>query len=188
MDIKQYAHENHVPIMLDDGLAFLLNYIKEHDIKTILEIGTAIGYSSMQMAKLNKNIKIDTLEINPEMYELALKNIQEAKLEKQISCHLIDALDFVSDSQYDLVFVDGAKGKYRRYLEHFLPNSKLFIFDNLEFHGIVDNPELTNNRNTKSLVKKIRTFRDEILKDPNFKCEYHKNVGDGILVLKTNQY
>ena len=79
MDIKQYAHENHVPIMLDDGLAFLLNYIKEHDIKTILEIGTAIGYSSMQIAKLNKNIKIDTLEINPEMYELALKNIQEAK-------------------------------------------------------------------------------------------------------------
>ena len=52
----------------------------------------------------------------------------------------------------------------------------------------MDNPELTNNRNTKSLVKKIRTFRDEILKDPNFKCEYHKNVGDGILVLKTNQY
>ena len=188
MDIKQYAHENHVPIMLDDGLDFLLKYIQEHDIKTILEIGTAIGYSSMQMAKLNNDIRIDTLEINPKMYELALQNIKDAKMDQQITCHLIDALDFNSDKQYDLIFVDGAKGKYRRYLEHFLPNSKLFIFDNLEFHGIVDNPELTNNRNTKSLVKKIRIFRDEILKDPNFSCEYHKDIGDGVLVLKVNQY
>ncbi|MCI5774619.1 MAG: O-methyltransferase [Erysipelotrichaceae bacterium] len=188
MDIKSYAKEHHVPIMLDDGLAFLLTYIKQHEIKTILEIGTAIGYSSIQMAQLADDIQIDTLEINPEMYELAVGNIRDHNLENRITCHLLDALDFTTDKHYDLVFVDGAKGKYQRYLEHFLNNSELFIFDNLEFHGIVDHPEMTQNRNTRSLVKKIRTFRDDILKDPNYHCEYHKEIGDGVLVLRPIRY
>lgn len=188
MDIKEYAREHHVPIMLDDGLAFLLAYIQTHGIKTILELGTAIGYSSMQMAKLDKDIKIDTLEIDPQMYELAKKNIQDNHLADQITCYLTDALTFKTDKHYDLIFIDAAKGKYRHYLEHFLANSDLFIFDNLEFHGIVDDPQLTHNRNTRSLVKKIRTFRDETLKDPKYHCEYHKDIGDGILVLKPIRY
>ena len=60
------------------------------------------------------------------------------------------------------------------------------LFDNLEFHGIVDDPSMTHNRNTKALVKKIRIFRDEILNDPEYTCEYHKNIGDGVLLLKVN--
>lgn len=186
MDIKTYAKEHHVPIMMDEGLAFLLNYIKENNVKNILELGTAIGYSAMNMARIANDIHIDTIEINQEMYDEAIKNIKEADLDKQINVYLMDALDFNTDKQYDLIFVDAAKGKYKRYLEHFKNNSKVFIFDNLEFHGIVDDPSMTHNRNTKALVKKIRTFRDEIQKDPDYSCEYHKNIGDGVLLLKVN--
>ena len=52
MDIKTYAKEHHVPIMLDEGLAFLLEYVKTNNVKNILELGTAIGYSAMNMAKI----------------------------------------------------------------------------------------------------------------------------------------
>lgn len=186
MDIKTYAKEHHVPIMMDEGLAFLLEYVKTNNVKNILELGTAIGYSAMNMAKIAEDIHVDTIEINEVMYNEAIKNIKEADLDKQIDVYLMDALAFETDKQYDLIFVDAAKGKYRRYLEHFKKNSKVFIFDNLEFHGIVDDPSMTHNRNTKALVKKIRIFRDEILNDPEYTCEYHKNIGDGVLLLKVN--
>ena len=68
MDIKTYAKENHVPIMMDEGLAFLLDYVKTNNVKSILELGTAIGYSAMNMAKIAEDIHIDTIEINEVMY------------------------------------------------------------------------------------------------------------------------
>lgn len=184
MDIKEYAKENHVPIMLDEGIEFLLQYIKDHNIKNILELGTAIGYSSIKMAKLADDIYIDTIEINEEMYNQAIININNENLQDRITVHLTDALDFDTDKQYDLVFVDAAKGKYPKYLERFSKNASLFIFDNLEFHGMVDNPEMTRNRNTKALLRKIRNFRDSIIEDERYDCTYYKNIGDGVLVLK----
>ena len=84
MDIKTYAKEHHVPIMLDEGLAFLLEYVKTNNVKNILELGTAIGYSAMNMAKIAEDIHIDTIEINEVMYNEAIKNIKEADLDKQI--------------------------------------------------------------------------------------------------------
>ena len=78
MDIKTYAKEHHVPIMLDEGLAFLLEYVKTNNVKNILELGTAIGYSAMNMAKIAEDIHIDTIEINEVMYNEAIKNIKEA--------------------------------------------------------------------------------------------------------------
>lgn len=182
--IKEFARLNHVPIMLDDGLIFLLNYIEEHNFHNILEIGTAIGYSSMQMAKISKDIKIDTIEINPDVAKEAISNIEIEGLSDQITVINMDALEYETDKMYDLVFIDAAKGKYRKYLERFNKNSNIFLFDNLEFHGMVDDISKTQNRNTIGLVKKIRIFRDEILQDPNYIPEYHKHTGDGILVLK----
>ena len=64
MDIKTYAKENHVPIMMDEGLAFLLDYVKTNNVKSILELGTAIGYSAMNMAKISTH-KLAPLKVTP---------------------------------------------------------------------------------------------------------------------------
>ena len=61
-EIKTKAIKEGVPIIRDEGLAFLLNYISEHHCKQILELGTAVGYSAISMAKLSKDIHIDTIE------------------------------------------------------------------------------------------------------------------------------
>ena len=59
-EIERYAKENNIPIMLPDGIEYLCNYIKEHNIKNILEIGSAIGYSAIRMASVSDDIKITT--------------------------------------------------------------------------------------------------------------------------------
>lgn len=185
--IKEYATENNVPIMLNDGIDYLCEYIKENSIKSILECGTAIGYSSIKMAMLEDDIFIDTCEINQDSIEIALKNIELASLSDRIKVYHCDAAVYETDKIYDLIFVDAAKAQYRKYMEHFLGNiaeNGVFVFDNLNFHGMVDHPELTKSRNTKSLLKKIRIFRDYICQSDQFETQYFESIGDGIAFVK----
>lgn len=185
IEIHDEARKEHVPIMLDDGMAFLLNYIRKHEgIRDILEVGTAVGFSAINMAKIRWDNTIDTLEINPKMYEKAIQNIKNEQLDDRIHVHLIDGAAFETNKIYDLIFIDAAKSQYRRYLEHFMKNSRIgtvFIFDNLNFHGIVDNEELSSNRSTIQMVHKIKKFREHLLNDDRFITSYYE-VGDGIAV------
>ena len=80
-EIKKDALEKGVPIIKDEGLAFLLNFIEQHQIKDILELGTAVGYSAIMMAQSDEKIRIDTLEKNEDMYEQAVRNIKGCHLE-----------------------------------------------------------------------------------------------------------
>lgn len=189
--IKKFAKENNVPIMLDDGISFLVNYIKEKEIKNILEVGSAIGFSAIMMATVSNDIIVDTIEIDTERFEIARKNIKSFNLDSRINIYNADALEFVSEKKYDLIFIDAAKAQYKRYMEYFLNNLKddgVFIFDNMNFHGMVDNFESIKNRNTRSLVKKIKRFKDEILDDENYEVIFEKNIGDGIIIAKYKRY
>ena len=84
-DLEEYARDFHVPIMLKDGIDFLTDYIKKNDIKNILEIGSAIGYSSIRMALVNDDIKVTTIERDSNMYNEALKNIKSFNLDNRIN-------------------------------------------------------------------------------------------------------
>jgi predicted O-methyltransferase YrrM len=184
--IHDKARTEHVPIMLDDGMNFLLYYIRTHDsIQQILEIGTAVGYSAIQMAGIRWDIKIDTIEINEEMAEQAIANIAKENMHERIHVHVMDAYQYETKKIYDLIFVDAAKSQYRRYLEHFMKNSRIgsvFIFDNLNFHGMVDDESSTKNRSTIQMVHKIKKFRDHIEKDERFQTVFYSDIGDGIAV------
>lgn len=185
--MKDYASENDVPIMQDAGIQFLCNLVEKRECLSILECGTAIGYSSICMAKCNPLIKIDTCEIKPNLISIAKSNIQQANCEHQITIHEGDAAKYVTEKKYDLIFVDAAKAQYRKYMDHFMGNlneNGVFVFDNLNFHGFVDNPSLTTNRNTKALVRKIKAFRDYILNDENLITEFYPEIGDGVAVVK----
>lgn len=185
--VKDYAKANDVPIIQDGGLAFLLETIKKRGCNSILELGTAIGYSSSHMALLDPEIKIDTVEKNVDMYQQAVKNIKEAKLEDQITCHLMAIEDFNTNQYYDFIFIDAAKAQYMRYLNQFLPNLKqggCVFFDNMEFHGMVNDPSLAKSKRTLQLVKKIKAIREALLNDQRFNSQYYPHIGDGILILE----
>jgi predicted O-methyltransferase YrrM len=117
MDLKKYAIENKVPIIEDEGLNFILNLMKKENVKSILEIGSAIGYSAINFASSDEEVTIDTVERNDTMYQKAVESINESKVKDQISIHFSDAMEFETDKRYDLIFIDAAKAQYRRFFE-----------------------------------------------------------------------
>ena len=184
-DIKEKALDEKVPIIKDDGLLFILNLIKEGNIKDILELGTAVAYSSISMARIDKDIFVDTIEKNEDMYKKAIENINNEGFNSQIKVHFMPIEDFETTKKYDLIFVDAAKAQYKKYTEQFFDNLKddgVFVYDNMIFHGMIYDVTNIKNRNTRSLVKKLLNFRDFMLKDEHFDIMFHDDVGDGILV------
>lgn len=191
-DIHDEARADGIPIMKDDGIEFLKQLLAEHpEIQKILEIGTAVGYSAIQMASVREDIVIDTVEIDPVCAEEAVRNITDQHLSDRIYVHHCDGADYVTMAVYDLIFIDAAKSQYQRYLEHFIDNSHegtVFVFDNLAFHGIVDNNELSQNRSTVQMAHKILKFRNDLLKDDRFEAVYYPDAGDGIAVAVRKSY
>ena len=149
-EIEEYAKEKRIPIMMKDGIEFLCNYIKEHKIKRILEIGSAIGYSAIKMALVDKDIKIVTIERDKERYDEAIKNIDYFNLNEQIEIINGDAMDVSVDGMYDLIFIDASKGHNIDFFEKYqnnLDKSGVIITDNLSFHGLVEDECLIETKN-----------------------------------------
>ena len=186
--ILKDAREHHVPVMMDSGMAFLLAFLKEHtEIRDILECGTAVGYSAIRMASVRWDMRVDTLEIDPDMTAQARANIEAQGLSDRIRVWQTDAAQFETDRIYDLIFVDAAKSQYRRYQEHFMKNTRpgtWFVFDNLNFHGIVDHPDLSSNRSTIQMTAKIRKFREHLLQEQRFETVFYPDIGDGIAIAR----
>ena len=186
-EIKKKALHDEVPIIKDGGLLYMLDLIKTNKCKKILELGTAVGYSAINIAKLDPEIHIDTLEKNEEMYKQAIKNIHDCGLDKQISCYLTAIEDFKTEEKYDFIFIDAAKAQYGKYLEQFIDNLKedgIVLFDNMIFHGMIYNVDRIKNRSTRSLVKKILMFRKSMENDKRFDIIFEDEVGDGLLILR----
>ena len=185
--LKKEARENRIPIIQDQGLEFLLSLINENECKDILELGTAVGYSALMMARQSDDISIITLERNEDLYRQALVNIQNEGLGDQITAILTDIKDYQSDKKFDLIFVDAGKAHYMDYTEQFIGNLKqdgIMVYDNLNFHGMYLDPDSIHNRNTKSLVKKLNKFYNNVIGDERFRCEMYREIGDGILILR----
>ena len=186
-DMKTYATKEKVPIINDEGLSFLLFMIRIKKVKRILEIGTAIGFSAINMALQDEEIEIDTIERNDIMYQEALKNVKKAKMEKRIHLHFGDALTISHDNfmkEYDLIFIDAAKAQYVKFFtlyEPFLAKDGLIFTDNLLFHGLVNQSEKIESKRLKNLVLKIENYNEWLSQNENYKTTFF-SVGDGIAV------
>lgn len=184
-EIKEYAKKEDVPIMLDDGIDFLTTFILKHQITSVLEVGTAIGYSAIMMALSSPTLKIVTIERDEARYLEALKNIKKFNLENRITLVFKDALDVSLTDKFDLIFLDGAKGKNIDFVEHFEKNLKddgYFVTDNINFHGYVQKDENEiKSRNLRGLVRKIKGYIEYLKESDKYHTEFYE-VGDGIAV------
>ena len=187
-DIKLYAARNSIPIMRDGGIEFICSYIKEHKIKRILEIGTAIGFSAIEFAKVSPDVTVTTIELDIDRHIKALQNIHDNGLDDRIKAINADALMIDLDDTFDLIFIDAAKGQYINFFEKYKKNlapEGVFISDNLSFHGMVDDLTLTHNYSTIKLVKKIRKYIEFLRNNKDFSTKFF-DFGDGISVSKKN--
>ena len=183
-NIEEYAIKNNIPIMEHDGIEFLIEYIKKNNIKSILEIGSAIGYSAIRMALIDKDIKVTTIERDVKRYEEAVKNINNFNLNNQINIILDDAFNVELDNKYDLIFIDAAKSQYIKFFEKFsknLNNNGSIISDNLNFHGLTHTTDFIESRNVRGIVRKLNTYIEFLNNNKTFKTTFFE-IGDGIAV------
>ncbi len=183
--LKEYATINNVPIMQDEGIDFLTTFIMKKQIKNILEIGTAIGYSAIMMAKTSNDIHITTIERDETRYMEALKNIKKFNLEDRITLIFNDALNVNLEEDFDLIFIDAAKGKNKDFFEHFEKNLAIngyIVTDNMYFHGYVEmNEEEIPSKNIQGIVRKIKDYTYFLENHMLYKTTIYK-VGDGVAV------
>ena len=183
-EIKLYARKNDVPIMQDQSQQFICEYIKNHNYKKILEIGTAIGYSTIQFAKTSPDVKVTSIELDIDRFIKARQNVEDCNLEDRITLINENALDTQLDDKFDLIFIDGPKAQYIKFFEKYKNNlnpNGVIISDNLFFHGMVEDLTLTHNYSTIKLVKKIRKYIDFLKNNQEFTTEFF-DLGDGISV------
>lgn len=185
IEMEEYAKEHNVPIIEKDSIAFIMKFIKANNVKDILEIGSAIGYSAILMASVSDDVKVTTIERDETRYMECLKNVKKCEMQDKINVVCQDALEVnLSGVSYDLIFIDAAKGQYTNFFEkykYFLKPSGVIISDNLKFHGHVGNRNNIASRNLKQLVGKIENYIDFLKDNEEFETKFY-DVGDGLSV------
>lgn len=184
-EIKKYALDNKVPIMVDESIDFLTSYIIKKKVKTVLEIGTAIGYSAIMMALTNPNVSVVSIEKDQDRYLEAVKNVKKLHLEDRITLIYKDALEVKFKEKFDLILIDAAKSKNLDFFNHFEKNLDVdgyIITDNMSFHGYVEMPlEEIASKNIRGIVTKIQDYIYFLENHMLYKTTIYK-IGDGIAV------
>lgn len=183
-EMRKYAEEKNVPIIEKKSINFICKFIEKNNIKSILEIGTAIGYSAINMALTSDDITVVSIERDQEKYIEAIKNIKKCDLEKRITLILGDALNIDLNEKFDMIFIDAAKGQYLNFFNKYKGNLKddgFIVTDNIEFHGYVENYESIQSKNLRQLVGKLKKYIDFLTNNDEFETKFYK-VGDGLAI------
>lgn len=182
--IEKYADEKGVPIMEKDGITFLSEFIKLNKIKNILEIGSAIGYSAINMALADNDVYVTSVERDKDRYIEAVKNVKTIGLDDRITLILADALEFNTSEEFDLIFIDAAKSQYLKFFNKFSSNLKdkgYIVTDNIKFHGFTFSDKSKLSRNLRQLVTKLEKYVDFLNTNKEFKTRFF-DIGDGIAI------
>lgn len=189
-ELEGYAKRQHVPIVHPEVAKLLTVLVKIKKPKRILEIGTAIGYSSITMARvLEPEGKIDTIEKDRDMVELAKYNIERANLGNTINVVQGDAKEVLKDidNLYDMVFIDAAKGQYLEFLRRVvdkLNKEAIIVSDNVLYKGMVANDKLLV-KSKKTLVRRLREYLAYICSSDMFETSVIP-IGDGVALSYVN--
>lgn len=184
--LRIYAEKNNIPIVQRETAQFLKFMINLKKPNKILELGTAIGYSSILMSMYSSNnCKIDTIERNKDMVLMAKQNIKKCGLEENINVIQGDCIDVIKrlHGKYDLIFIDAGKGHYNHFLPEclrLLSNDGVIIADNVLFRGMVASDELVVRRKI-TIVKRMRKYLKMINEDEKYITSVIP-MGDGIAI------
>ncbi len=187
-ELEDFARENNVPIVQKETGVFLELMTSMKRPKRILELGTAIGFSSILMYQAAKTEpEIITIERDEKMIELATSNLKKFKLSHKIKIEQGDCLEVLEklDEPFDLIFMDAGKGHYNHFLPHclrLLNKDGIIVADNVLFRGMVASQELVKRRKI-TIVKRMRTYLELVTQDKELITSVIP-MGDGIAVTK----
>ena len=187
MEMERFAEQNHVPIMQLAGIESLNQILRIQNPKSILEIGTAIGYSAIRMAQALPNSHIVTIERDVSRVQFAKEFIARSEVANRIQVIEGDALEVdmgTLPSTFDAVFIDAAKGQYMKFFEKYaslVPPGGVLYIDNMYMHGLSDLDIKEVPRRKRTMIRNLKTFSDWIMAHPDYSSAFFP-VGDGLLI------
>ena len=172
-----------IPVADNETLNFLLLTLAMTKPQRILEIGTAVGLSSVAMLLACPNAKLTTMELEEERYVEAKQNFAHFGVTERVTAHLGDAGEILAmmDGEFDFVFLDGPKAQYEKYLfdlKRLMKKGAVLFADDVLLYGWVSGEEPTPQKR-HSIVDKIRSYLHTITADKDFITSV-LNVGDGV--------
>lgn len=188
-DLRKFSKIYHIPIADLEVERFLQFLIKSLRPKKILELGTAVGYSTIHFARNNFVERVLTVEVREDMASIALSNFKKLGLESKIELRLNDAFEELKnlDEEFDLVFIDAAKGQYKYYFDEavkHLAKGGIIVCDNVLFKGMVaDDSKVVRRKIT--IVRRLREFLNYVFNDERFFASL-LDIGDGVLLVRRN--
>jgi len=185
-DLEKFSIENRVPIVQKETAKFLELMVTLKRPKKILELGTAIGYSSILMNLASSGFsEITTIERDEKMIDLANANIIKYGMQGKINILKGDCLEVLENltGEYDMIFMDAGKGHYNHFLPHclrLLKKEGVLIADNVLFRGMVASKELATRRKI-TIIKRMQTYLELVSSNDDLITSVIP-MGDGISV------
>lgn len=187
IEMENFAKQHHVPIMQLAGIESLNQILRIQNPKSILEIGTAIGYSAIRMASALPNSQIVTIERDESRVQYAKEFIARSEAANRIQVIEGDALEVDMENlptTFDAVFIDAAKGQYMKFFEKYaplVPSGGVLYIDNMYMHGLSDLDIKDVPRRKRTMIRNLKTFSDWIMSHPDYTSAFFP-VGDGLLI------
>ena len=186
-DLVSYAEENRVPIVSQDVARFLEFLLKTIKPKNILEIGSAIGYSSLLMQKAS-GANIFTIEKDEDTFKILENNLKEYDEDNKIKAVNDDAISVLKkmdrEKKFDFCFIDANKSQYEEYLNlvyELTSENAIIVIDNILFRGYVAKEE--DNKRYRTIIKNLKKFIEDVKSDKRFTANL-LTVHDGLLLLR----
>lgn len=186
--VHDLAREKFVMILSDECEDVLRELFAKYSPKRVLEIGTAVGYSSSIMA-LSSDCEIDTIEKDEERITLAKDLWSRLGIEHKINVYHGDSDEVlpsvIEGKTYDFVFIDGAKSAYKRQLQLLLPHIQkdcIVLCDDVLYLGLVKGDSYPPHKH-RTIVRNMREFLAYVENSEQFELQLI-DKGNGIAVIK----
>lgn len=186
-ELVDYAETNRVPIVSQDVARFIELLLKIIKPKNILEIGSAIGYSSLIMSKAS-DANILTIEKDEETFKVLKENLKKYDTDNKIKAINDDAINALKsmdkEERFDFCFIDANKSQYEEYLNlvyDLTRDNALILIDNILFRGFVAKDE--DNKRYRTIIKNLKKFIEDVKSDKRFTASL-LTVHDGLLLLR----
>ena len=190
-ELEEFARRENIPIIPHETVAFFRLFLQTMQPKSILEIGTAIGFSSLLMAEQVPDARITTIDRNEEMIGFAKENFARFDQRDQITLLEGDAVDLLEhiEQRFDLIFMDSAKSKYIVFLPEVLKRLEVggvVILDDIFQGGDVARDIMEVRRGQRTIYRGLQRLFDATLDHPGLTASLIP-LGDGILMIRKNQ-
>lgn len=187
-ELKKYAEDNFVPIIESPADDFLKEIVEKRKPKSILEIGTAIGFSGLLMLSVaDPGCKLLTCDIDTARLEIAETYFKKADVSKRVKIFEEDANYLVTllEEKFDFIFLDGPKGHYETmlpYLLELLDENGMIFVDDVGYHGWVDDGTYPKHKH-RTIITNMRSFLKNVNENENLKTQ-RIDVGQGVLLIE----